>query len=156
MGLTSDALRPWLDAGRGRRSGVEEDAARPRVNSEERTQGELLREGERPACSAAIGRRVVKLRPRRAPTTANLSLRGGRRESEAQSLRSDPWAAVRRAKARSYAACPGFGGRESSRFLGRETLEKPDNGIIISEQPCYCPVFRDLSAQSVHFSSTKP
>ena len=29
MGLTSDALRPRSDAGRGRRSGVEEDAARP-------------------------------------------------------------------------------------------------------------------------------
>ena len=42
MGLTSDALRPRSDAGRGRRSGDEEDAARPRVNSEERTQGELL------------------------------------------------------------------------------------------------------------------
>ena len=45
-------------------------------------------------------------------------LRGGLRESEAQSFRFDPWAAVRRAKARSYAAGPGFGGRESSRFLG--------------------------------------
>ncbi len=55
---------------------------------------------------------------RDAPTAANLSLRGGLRESEAQSLRSDPWAAVRRAKARSYAAGPGFGGREPSRFLG--------------------------------------
>ena len=55
---------------------------------------------------------------RDAPTAANLSLRGGLRESEAQSLRSDPWAAARRAKARSYAAGPGFGGREPSRFLG--------------------------------------
>ena len=47
-----------------------------------------------------------------------LSHRGDHRESEAQSLRSYPWAAVRRAKARSYAAGPGFGGREPSRFLG--------------------------------------
>ena len=31
MGLTKDALRPRSDAGRGRRSGGEEDAARPRV-----------------------------------------------------------------------------------------------------------------------------
>ena len=31
MGLTKDALRPRSDAGRGRRSGVEEDADRPRV-----------------------------------------------------------------------------------------------------------------------------
>ena len=31
MGLTKDALRPRSDAGRGKRSGVREDAARPRV-----------------------------------------------------------------------------------------------------------------------------
>ena len=185
MGLTSDALRPRSDAGRGRRSGVEEDAARPRVNSEERTQGKTP-EDRRPGGSSAPGstqrtavlrgscrmkwgstdrpadqpqdgpvrdaartgsyvgnflrccareaasqlamadRRVVKLRPvpqepcRRREEPASVQgalrpgcprgrserrsnrcecvLRGGLRESEAQSFRSDPWAAVRRAR----------------------------------------------------------
>ena len=41
------------------------------------------------------------------------------RESEAQSFRSDPWAAVRRAKAQSYAACPGFGDGNPPGFSAR-------------------------------------
>ena len=45
-------------------------------------------------------------------------LRGDHRESEAQSFRSRPLGGCSESKARSYAAGPGFGGRESSRFLG--------------------------------------
>ena len=48
-----------------------------------------------------------------------LSLRGDHRESEAQSFRSDPWAAVRRAKARSYATGPGFGDGNPPGFSAR-------------------------------------
>ena len=36
--------------------------------------------------------------------------------------------------ARSYAASPGFGGREPSRFLGTKQLEKPETDSIIVEQ----------------------
>ena len=36
--------------------------------------------------------------------------------------------------ARSYAAGPGFGGREPSRFLGGKQLEKPETESIIAEQ----------------------
>ena len=58
--------------------------------------------------------------PRPAHATGRrLSHRGGHRESEAQSLRSDPWAAVRRAKARSYAAGPGFGDGNPPGFSAR-------------------------------------
>ena len=39
------------------------------------------------------------------------------------------------------------------RFLGRETLEKPDNGFIIADRSWGCPGFRDLAAQSVQSSS---
>ena len=37
--------------------------------------------------------------------------------------------------ARSYAAGPGFGGREPSRFLGRKQLKKPETDSIVAEQP---------------------
>ena len=72
----------------------------------------------RPVCRAHSNQGVRGAEARDAPTAANCVLRGGLRESKAQSFRSDPWAAVRRAKARSYAAGPGFRGREPSRFLG--------------------------------------
>ena len=39
------------------------------------------------------------------------------------------------------------------RFLGRETLEKPDNGFIIADRSRGCPGFRGLAAQSVQSSS---
>ena len=57
------------------------------------------------------------------------------RESEAQSFRSDPWAAVRRAKARSYAAGPGFGEREPSRFLGTKRWKSQKLRQLSPEQP---------------------
>ena len=38
--------------------------------------------------------------------------------------------------ARSYAAGPGFGGREPSRFLGGKQLEKPETDSIIVEHQC--------------------
>ena len=60
MGLTSDALRPRSDAGRGRRSGVEEDAARPR-GIQRPCWGEL-RDVKRPACNAVADRRMLNLR----------------------------------------------------------------------------------------------
>ncbi len=72
---------------------------------------------------------------RDAPTAANCVLRGGHRESEAQSFRSDPWAAVRRAKAQSYAAGPGFGGRESSRFLGTKRWKSQKLHQLSPEHP---------------------
>ena len=81
MGLTKNALRPRSDAGRGRRSGVKEDAARPRVNSrgidsggtavrEDAARprarsvqgGGKLRDVKRPACFSVADRRVSKLR----------------------------------------------------------------------------------------------
>ena len=34
-----------------------------------------------------------------------------------------PWVAFRERGARSYAACPGFGGREPSRFLGMKSWQ---------------------------------
>ena len=46
----------------------------------------------------------------------------------------NPWVAFRERGARSYAACPGFGGREPSRFLGRKQLEKPETDSIIAER----------------------
>ena len=53
-----------------------------------------------------------------------------RRESKAQSfLIRYPWVAVRRAKLDPVQPVPDSVGRESSRFLWLETLEKPDNGI---------------------------
>ena len=86
----------------------------------------MLREGEAASQLAMADRRVVKLRPvpqepcRRREEPASVQgalrpgcprgrserrsnrcecvLRGGHRESEAQSFRSDPWAAVRRAR----------------------------------------------------------
>ena len=50
-------------------------------------------------------------------------------------FRSDPWAAVRRAKARSYAAGPGFGGREPSRFLGTKRWKSQKLRQLSPEQP---------------------
>ena len=58
------------------------------------------------------------------PNSAAVSLGADLWESEARSFRSGPWEAVRGAKARPYAAGPGFVGLEPSRFLRRETLEK--------------------------------
>ena len=64
MGLTKDALRPRSDAGRGRRSGVREDAARPRACPVLDT-GVIRRgidsgglRGERPAYDFIAGRRM--------------------------------------------------------------------------------------------------
>ena len=68
-------------------------------------------------------------------------------------------------KARSYATGPGFGGLESSRFLGRETLEKPDNDLSItphlsvgkgfgaSPAKVFDPV--QFSSEKLHFTSDK-
>ena len=92
-------------------------------------------------------------------------LRGDRWESKAQSFRSDPWAAVRRARLDPMQPVPGFGGLESSRFLGRETLEKPDNDLSIaphlsvgkgfgaSPAKVFNPV--QFSSEKVHFTSDK-
>ena len=116
--------------------------------------------GKRPAYNAMADRRVVKLRPvpqepcRRREGPASVQgalrpvcprgrserrsnrcecvLRGDRWESKAQSFRSTPLGGCSESKARSYATGPGFGGLESSRFLGRETLEKPDNDLSIT------------------------
>ena len=59
-------------------------------------------------------------------------LRGDHRESEAQSFRSDPLGGCSESKAQSYAAGPGFGGRESSRFLGTKRWKKPETASIIT------------------------
>ena len=60
MGLTKDALPPRSDAGRGRRSGMKEDAARPRRSVANRPG--KLRDVKRPACFSVADRRVSKLR----------------------------------------------------------------------------------------------
>ena len=57
-------------------------------------------------------------------------------------------------KARSYAAGPGFGGRESSRFLGRKHWKKPETASIIARttermegpKPCFGPTQPKLLA----------
>ena len=67
-----------------------------------------------------------------APTTANMSLRGDHRESEAQSFRSDPLGDCSESEAQSYAAGPGFGGRESSRFLGGKRWKSQKTASIIA------------------------
>ena len=102
---------------------------------------------------------------RDAPTAAKLSHRGGHRESEAQSFRSEPLGGCSESEARSYATGPGFGGLESSRFLGRETLEKPDNDLSItphlsvgkgfgaSPAKVFNPV--QFSSEKLHFTSDK-
>ena len=59
-------------------------------------------------------------------------LRGGHRESEAQSFRFDPWVAVRRARLDPMQPVPDSGGRESSRFLGRKHWKKPETESIIA------------------------
>ena len=102
--------------------------------------------GKRPVYNAMADRRVVKLRPvpqepcRRREEPASVQgalqpgcprgrserrsnrcecvLRGDRWESKAQSFRSTPLGGCSESKAQSYATGPGFGGRESSRFLG--------------------------------------
>ena len=61
MGLTKDALRPRSDAGRGRRSGVKEDAARPervasKVGEAARREAASLLLSGRPARVEAAGR----------------------------------------------------------------------------------------------------
>ena len=45
--------------------------------------------------------------------------------------------------------------RDAPRFLGRETLEKPDNGTIINRSDDRMEGFRRPPAQSVQFSSRK-
>ena len=57
MGLTKDAVRPRSDAGRGRRSAVREDAARPRVIRRGIDSGGWYR-GERPAYGSVAGQRM--------------------------------------------------------------------------------------------------
>ena len=70
MGLTKDALRPRSDAGRGRRSGVQKDAARPGV----------IRRGIDFGGTAAKGAAV--LRPHRRPAHGRKTQLGpGRRTS---------------------------------------------------------------------------
>ena len=58
--------------------------------------------------------------------------------------------------ARSYAAGPGFGGREPSRFLGVKSWQKPETDSIISRTTERREGFHGVPAQSVLFSSTKP
>ena len=93
MGLTSDALRPRSDAGRGRRSGDEEDAARPRVNLREPTRGAAATRGVKktqlgPESTQRNGLRgscyeVGENRPACRSTTG----RPGERRSETRELR---------------------------------------------------------------------
>ena len=61
MGLTKDTLRPRSDAGRGRRSGVREDAVWPRVIRRGFDSGGLLL-GERPAYVSDAGQRMGERR----------------------------------------------------------------------------------------------
>ena len=108
--------------------------------------------GKRPAYNAIADRRVVKLRPvpqepcRRREEPARVS-EGPKRET-LQPLRMcppgrpsgergsilpvRPLGGCSESKARSYAAGPGFGGRESSRFLGTKHWKKPETASIIA------------------------
>ena len=104
----------------------------------------MLREGEAASQLAMADRRVVKLRPvpqepcrrREEPASVQGAPRPGcpRGRSERRSnrcecvLRGDH----RESKARSYAAGPGSGGRESSRFLGTKRWKKPETASIIA------------------------
>ena len=81
------------------------------------------------------------VRESRARSFDHISQRGrsvpvgsSRRESRAQSIRSGPLGGCSESSARSSAAGPGFVGRESSRFLWQETLEKPDNEINTADR----------------------
>ncbi len=142
----------------------------------------MLREGEAASQLAMADRRVVKLRPvpqepcRRREEPASVQgalrpgcprgrnerrsnrcecvLRGDHRESEAQSFRFDPWAAVRRARLDPMQPVPDSGGRESSRFLGRKHWKKPETESIIARttermegpKPCFGPTQPKLLA----------
>ena len=78
-----------------------------------------------------------------------------RLESKAQSFLFVTLGDCSESKARSCAAGPGFVGRESSRFLWLETLEKPDNGINDAEHLCGSQFFERLSAPGFHPGSMK-
>ena len=89
--------------------------------------------------------------------TANVSLRGGLRESAMLDPSGlTPGRLFGERSARSYAAGPGFGGREPSRFLGTKQLEKPETDSIIVRTTERMEDFHGVPAQSVLFSSTKP
>ena len=75
---SEDALRPRSNAERGSRSGVKEDAARPRVDTVR--VGGKLRNVKRPACFSVADRRVSKLRPWLCVSyAAGMSNRSGRK-----------------------------------------------------------------------------
>ena len=62
-------------------------------------------------------------------------LRGEPSESEAQSVRSNPLGGCSESEAQSYAAGPGFGGRESSRFLGAKHWKSQKLRQLSPQQP---------------------
>ena len=64
-----------------------------------------------------------------------VSLRGDHWESEAQSFRSDPLGGCSESEARSYAAGPGFGGWEPSRFLGTKRWKSQKLRQLLPEHP---------------------
>ena len=121
----TDALRPGC---RGRDAGRTSTRALRTKRTKRRTHsGQGI-----PTSEAAFRRARLNPSDHLSQRGKRASLRGDRWESKAQSFRSTPLGGCSESRARSYAAGPGFGGRESSRFLGRETLEKPDNDLSIT------------------------
>ena len=114
-------------------------------------------------CRAHSDQGVRGAEARDAPTAAKLSHRGGHRESEAQSFRSEPLGGCSESEAQSYAAGPGFGRRESSRFLGTKRWKSQKLRQLSPEQPSEWkasdgeigPLRPDCSHRfSAHFAAT--
>ena len=124
--------------------GAVRDAARPGSYV-----GNVLGSCAREAASqlAMADRRVVKLRPvpqepcrrREEPASVQGALRPGcpRGRSERRSNRCECVlrGGLRESEAQSYAADPGFGGRESSRFLGTKHWKSQKLSQLSPEQP---------------------
>ena len=78
---------------------------------------------------------------------------GDHRESEAQSFRSDPWAAVRRARLDPMQPVPDSGGGESSRFLGTKRWKSQKLRQLSPEQRSDWKASEGVSGQlSAHHS----
>ena len=90
----------------------------------------------RPGCDGRTSTRVSEGPKRNAPQPLRMCPSGaafGRAQCSIPPVLT-PGRLFGERSARSYAAGPGFGGREPSRFLGGKQLEKPETDSIIAEQ----------------------
>ena len=100
-------------------------------------------------CRAHSDQGVRGAEARDAPTAANVS--SGAAIGRA---RLNPSGLTPESEAQSYATSPGFGGRESSRFLGMKRWKKPETESIIARttermegpKPCFGPTQPKLLA----------